>query len=88
MPQILALRRHHSEADQHVYCFRRGDAGSAAVEKIVQEIEKAGGGGGGGGGCSEKSEIRLEDDEAAARPGWDPKNMSDSQERSASRTQQ
>ena len=83
--QMLALRRHHSEADQHVYCFRRGDAGFAAVEKIVQEIEKAGGVGGGG-GCCVTPEIRLED-EAAARPGWDPKDMSESHERSASRTQ-
>lgn len=77
---MLALRRDFPEADQHVYCFRRGDAAFAAVEKIVQEIE-------GGGGC-ENPEIRLEDDIAAARPGWDPKDISESQERSASRTQQ
>lgn len=77
--QMLALRRHHADADQHVYCFRRGDAGFAAVEKIVQEIE--------GGGCFETPEKPLEDD-AVARPGWDPKDISESQKRSASRTQQ
>lgn len=79
---MLALTRDFSEADQHVYCFRRGDTGFAAVEKIVQEIEKAEGVGRGE-GCCETHEIRLEDDAAAARPGWDPKDMSESQERSA-----